>query len=184
MNFSCESLHCSRAATFSSIWHLTGPFFLIPFGPECMLQAAGMPCCSLLSLLACSLSQPTMALTRSVSWWARQQQPGQGRQVRLSWLQSLCKAIPGIQILFSNRGSANQPKHQAMGSAVSCLCSEWERELCQIARHGRIQAALAQPSPTLPTFASDISTGQATTIAEPLCANRVLFKQSAPILCL
>ena len=34
---------------------------------------------------------------------ARQQQPGQGRQVRLSWLPNLCKATPAIQILYGNR---------------------------------------------------------------------------------
>lgn len=39
---------------------------------------------------------------------------------------------------------------------------------------------MAQPSPMLSTFASDISTGQATAVAEPLCAYPVLFKQPAP----
>lgn len=33
---------------------------------------------------------------------ARQQQPGQGRQVCLSWLQNLCKAVLGILILSGN----------------------------------------------------------------------------------
>lgn len=68
-----------------------------------------------------------------------------------------------------------------MGSAVSCQTSEWEQGLCQIASQNRTRTALAQPSPMLSVFASDINRGQATTIAEPLCTSQSSLNSQLPL---
>lgn len=98
--------------------HFTSPFSSFPLDSSvCSRQWAGhtewtslaVPGC--LCLMAASPGYPYPWLSLSVfrpggHIAARQLQPGQGRQVRLSWLQNLCRAVAGTSIWSSNRALA------------------------------------------------------------------------------